>query len=165
MRVERVTLICDLCQTERDNAGVELHRLGFDGGTVALDACRKCWGDVRHALSPVVAVGRAVKVEPVKATRARRVKLAEIATAEQGGWTFTAHALTRLGERKLDALDVIRTAQNPAHTYPSESLPEATVHERDGLKVVVVAERKTIITAVRRADVDDATRAALAAAS
>lgn len=70
-----------------------------------------------------------------------------VATAEQGGWTFTAHALDRLSQRGLRAAAVLNAAENPQTVSPSENNPEAKVHEADGVKAVVVEDRRIIITA------------------
>lgn len=163
MKTQHVILVCDRCQTERENADVAPHTIAIDGSAVGLDACRKCWDELRIGFTPLLGVSHPVKMPRApKATRVRRASSPE-PTDDHHGWTFTTHALIRLGERKIDALTAIGIAENPQLTRTSDEVPDAHVHERAGIGVVVVRERKLIITVFHRGDDADSTTRVAAA--
>jgi hypothetical protein len=143
MKSERVVLYCDLCDRSEDDAeGVETRLLHIDRVDIEAEVCTACWARAIRALVPLTKVGRTPKPKP------RRLVV-------QGGttswpatdWQFSAHALMRIGERHLDPAAVIEAVENHSVSRPSAKLPEAYVREGGGLKVVVIPERKVIITA------------------
>lgn len=145
-----IVLVCDRCQTERQTAKIAPRQVALDSKPVEVDLCARCWDDLREPFAAVLGAARKVEPPPARASR-KGAKVTTVATSEQGGWLWTAHALTRLGERQLDAADVIRAAADPQSTRPSERLPEAKVHSRDGVKAVVIPQRRVIITCAREA--------------
>jgi hypothetical protein len=145
VKSERVILVCDLCEgTEDDVEGVETRLLHIDRADIEAEVCTACWARAVRALMPLIKVGRTPKAKP------RRLVVQGGTTAwPDTDWTFSAHALMRIGERHLDPQAVIDAVEHHEVSRPSAKLPEAYVREGGGLKVVVIPDRKVIITASR----------------
>jgi hypothetical protein len=148
-----VVWICDFCSTEDPDAVVTTHTLVIDGEVVEAEACVKCWGRYRGALVTFVATGR-----KIKATRSAK----KIATAPKVdavpfpglSWRFSSHALLRMGQRKLDPVQVALAAEKPQTIHPGKDNHSA-VHIRGKLKVTIDTDRRVIITCANRNEVDE----------
>ena len=64
-------------------------------------------------------------------------------------WTFSSHALIRLGERHLDPSAAAAVAENPATVYPGLN-PGTEVRVGGGIKVVILPAKRLILTVASR---------------
>lgn len=145
-RRTKITLVCDLCGGDEL---VETHKIVVDKRAVELDADEKCWGGVLAKFVSVSKVGRRVAVTPRVAKQKQNGTLIEAVRMPGTDWTFSSHALVRMGERRVDPSSVIEVADNPEVTRPG-ARPELVVHQTKTLKVVLIPERRVIVTVGKR---------------
>lgn len=70
---------------------------------------------------------------------------------EAGEWVFTDHAVMRMKERKVSAVQALRAACTPTIIRESEdpTQRDLTIHIRDGIKVVVNEVDQVVITVAK----------------
>lgn len=71
--------------------------------------------------------------------------------AEAGEWVFTDHAVQRMRERKVSAVQALRAACTPSIIRESEdpNQSDLSIHIRDGIKVVVNEVDQVIVTVAK----------------
>jgi len=139
-----VVLECDGCGSE--DVDVQTRQISVDGRAVEAEQCPACWQKICTAFAAFASHGRALPLRtPVKG-----------ATPWPGSaWKFSPHALMRLGERKIDPSDIIKTIEQPTITRPGRA-SDLEIRERGAYKAVVAPARGIVITCARRAEDDDA---------
>lgn len=149
MRREVVVLACDWCDRSEGEVLVETHTVAVDGRPVEVEACEVDWQSVLEAFAVVAVKGRRVKEErKVKRPRPPKVESSPFPGTD---WRFTNHALIRMGQRRINPIDVIAAADSPAFTHEGEEGDGVMVHQdRNGLRVVLDPTRRAILTAAVR---------------
>lgn len=140
-RREVIVLVCDLCESEDM---VETHRVTVDGVTRDAEVCSNCWGTTTACLTAFYAVSR----EP--SVKVSRVKAMEWPGTE---WRFSSHALQRMGERHVTPEAALKVCDDPELRRPGKA-SDQEIWTRNGTKVVVVPERRIIVTVARQSDDD-----------
>lgn len=141
---QEIVLVCDLCGKDDRQVDIETHRLKVDGKEVEAEACISCWVKAIKGIAPLAKVGRKPKVATP------RQKKAVVVPWPGSAWQFSDHALIRMGQRRLNPVDVLWVAENPETSYPGLKDENAEVRMGKGLKVVVNPFRLTILTASER---------------
>lgn len=140
-----IVLICDLCGHDQDETeGIETRRITVELDTAEAEVCTSCWSTSLAHFAYFATKGR-----PVPRTTRKSGKPFPGTT-----WRFTAHALIRLGERKIDPLEVVPVLDDPTTVLPGRTA-DSLIHERGTLKAVVVPDRGLVITVARRGEVLD----------
>lgn len=134
MKKTIVTLVCDLCDSEE---AVETHRLTVDTTARDAEVCERCWVGILSALALFHQVGR----EP----EAKQTRTGPVVSWPETAWRFSSHALVRMGERNVKPEEVIRTIERPEVTRPGKA-SDQEIWQRNGTKVVVVPERRVVVT-------------------
>ena len=140
-----ITWVCDLCGlTDEDGAVITTHRIIIDDRATEADTCQGCWEGAVRDLRRLAIKGRTP--EPPKGKKVSRKVVEWPGTS----WHVTSHSLLRMGERKLNPMDVFRVADKPKTRYPSVQDENLMIHVGHGVKVVVDPNEKVIITAAGR---------------
>lgn len=144
MKKEIPYLICDVCgRSELDNDPAELqietHRITFDGTTIEGDVCKVDTDGLLASFAVFATHGRKV---PTK------TKVVGAKPFPGTSWRFSAHALIRLGERKIDPMEILPVIDKPTVTRPGNA-SDLQIRERGNLKAVVAPERGIVITVAR----------------
>lgn len=146
MKREVVELVCDFCGLgENSGRMVETHRAALDLVAYDAEACERCWAKTLETFAVFAKSGRAVPPR----TKIKRDAVAFPGTA----WKFSSHAMRRLGERKIDPVELLKAIDRPDVTRPGNSA-DLEIRERGRLKAVVAPDRLVIITAAHH-DEDD----------
>src|SRR4051794_948495 len=106
-----VTWICDLCGGTNN---VSTHTVVVDNHAVEFEADPKCWQAILTSIAKVDKVGR----QPGKAFSERKPRQRKPVPFPGQSWEFTFHALERMGQRKLNPVEVVAVAENPEVTAP-----------------------------------------------
>lgn len=138
-----IELICDVCG-RGEGADVETRRVGVDGVTVEAEVCATDWAGLMESFVVFARHGRKV---PTK------TKVTGAVPFPGTSWKFSAHALKRLGERKIDPTEIVRVIDNPGLTRPGNAT-DLEIRESRTLKAVVAPERGIIITVARHDESD-----------
>jgi hypothetical protein len=141
-----ITLVCDLCgHDEHETDGVETRRITVELDTAEAEVCSSCWTTTLAHFAFFATHGRTVP---------RTVR--KPAKPWPGTtWRFTAHALVRIGERKLDPLEILPVLDDPTTVRPGRT-SDSVIHERGPYKAVVIPERGVVITVAHKGEsVDD----------
>lgn len=157
MKQEVVVLICDMCGDEdgtdtlRGLVTVHTHSMVLDGHAVEAEACERCWEKYLAAFVTFRQIGR--KPKKVKA----KEDAIEVVPFPGTRWHFTYHALLRMGERRLNPLDVIQAAEKPKIVHAGRT-PDSEIRILGNLKVTIQPEKRRVITAgYREAEDKEAT--------
>lgn len=84
--------------------------------------------------------------EKITATDATSKRAVDGLPYGAGDWTFTRHAMERMVERGVSALDALRAAVDPSIVRTSDKQADCMVHERGPAKVTVNPSTKEIVT-------------------
>lgn len=133
-----VTLLCDLCGGEDM---VETHRITVDGTSRDAEVCLSCWTPLIAAFAGFANGGR----EPEK----KREKKSDLLQWPDTPWTFTKHALLRMGERGVTPAQVLRVIAEQEIRRPGKYEGEE-IWQRGDIKIVVNEERQTVRTVARQ---------------
>ncbi len=146
MRRELLELVCDTCGRGDREPGVMVatRRVAVDGVTVESEVCEKCWAELMAVFAAFATHGRKVPA---------RTRVKDAVELPGTSWRWSAHALQRLGERKLDPMEVVRMLAAPDVTRPGNA-SDLTVCEGRKVKAVVARERGIVITVARQGDQD-----------
>jgi hypothetical protein len=139
MRREVPYLVCDVCSVDElgdPAAGIKTHRIAFDGVAMEAEVCKRCTDDLLVGFARFATVGRRVPI---------RTRIADAVPFPGTAWQFSAHALTRLGERHIDPLLAIAAADDPQVTRPGRA-SDLEVRQRGKVKAVVAPARGVIVT-------------------
>lgn len=143
---------CDLgCGKTDQEVVITTHTIVVDGVGYEFEACDVDWDKkILRAVATIAKAGR-----PVKQKRARKQQPAHSGETvyvfpDNGDWQFTAHALQRMGERKMDPVKVIEAVENPTNTTPGFDNTDAVVFWRRGIKVVANPTQARIVTVANR---------------
>lgn len=143
MKRSRIELVCGFCgKGQDDGAVVDTHRLGVDGTAYDEEVCDPCWDRLLVHFAPFATTGR--KVPKTAAKKARRPRDAVAFPGTQ--WRFSSHAMMRLGERKIDPVELLKMIDSPTVVRPGNS-DDVEIREGARLKAVVAPERFVIVTA------------------
>lgn len=146
---EVIILECDFCGIDENDVVISTHVLEVDGHAVEFETCDACWDKkVMRVMAPLSQRGRPLK----KRSRRPAAKPVEAVPWPGTAWEFTAHALQRLGERRITPLDAVAVAENPSTTHPGrpDGNPGAKMFWRDNLKVVADPDRRVVFTVAYR---------------
>jgi hypothetical protein len=141
MRREIPRLECDVCGRDDSDpdVGVETHRVTFDGVTIEGELCKRDLDGLLGSFAVFATHGRKVP------TKTRVVGAKAFPGTE---WRFSSHALKRLGERKIDPVEIIAVIDNPTITRPGNAT-DLEIRERGRLKAVVAPERAIVVTVAK----------------
>lgn len=141
-----VELVCDVCNRSDAEGGVEVltRVVAIDGTQVEAEICGEDWAGLMEAFAVFAIHGRKV---PVKT---RVVGAKQIPGSD---WRWSAHALIRLGQRKIDPMEVVKMLAAPQVTRPGNA-SDLTICEGKGLKAVVAFDRGIVITVARHSESD-----------
>lgn len=139
-----VILVCDLCESQDL---VETHRISIDGHVLDAEACDTCWNRMLAAFGTWAVVGQMPKK--------KRASIKGAVSWPDTPWRFTAHALERMGKRKVSPSDILRVIDLPDIRRPGEAADEE-VWTRGRTKVVVVPNSQVVLT-VAYTDESDST--------
>lgn len=143
MKTTRVELVCGFCGKGQDGGAiVETHELAVDQTAYEEEVCDPCWDKLLIHFAPFATTGRKVKRKARKAPKTSRDAVAFPGTP----WRFSSHAMTRLGQRKIDPVELLKMIESPTVTRPGNS-DDVEIRENDRLKAVVAPERFVIVTA------------------
>jgi hypothetical protein len=132
-----IVLVCDLCGTDDL---VDTHRIAVDGQAFDAEACDMCWAKVIEPFAKWSKFGRQPRS---KTTRTKAVEWPGTP------WQFSSHALQRMGERHITPEQVLRVVDDPEVKRPGSASDQEVWH-RGAVKVVVVPERRIIVTTALR---------------
>jgi len=119
---------------------VETHRITVDGTSRDAEVCMTCWAPLIAAFAPFASGGR----EPAK----KREKKSDLLQWPDTSWTFTKHALLRMGERGVSPAQVLRVIGEQEIRRPGKYDGEE-IWQRGDVKVVVNPERQVVRTVAR----------------
>lgn len=146
---EITELVCDACG--RSDQGphavtVLTRQVAVDGVAVEAELCDDDWAGLMASFAVFATHGRRVP------TKTRVVGAKQLPGSE---WRWSAHALVRLGERKIDPMQIVKMLEAPEVTRPGNAT-DLTICEGKGLKAVVAFERGIVITVARHDETDGA---------
>lgn len=148
--ITRVALHCEWCDT---TDMVETYSITVNGQKYEFEACPADYAErIVVPFGVIAKAGRRVTPEVAAQPTGRYTKRTKVSPMPGTDWRFTAHALIRMGERRLSPMDVIAVAENPEVTHTSEHDDTLFNYQAGNIRLTVDPGRKAIITAALRDD-------------